>query len=98
MSRTITHEFPLADAILSLKTRAEVDAFLADICTPAEIRALSERWQIAQLLDRGDLSYRDVAAQASASTTTVTRVARFLREMPNNGYRRALDRLHGRKA
>jgi uncharacterized protein YerC len=57
------------------------------------VRALAERWLIAQLLDAGELSYREVAEQAGASTTTVTRVARFLREMPYNGYRRILDRL-----
>ena len=48
---------------------------------------------IAQLLDAGDLSYREIAEAAGASTTTVTRVARFLREMPYQGYRRVLDRL-----
>lgn len=95
MSRTQTAPSPLADAFLSLKTRAEAEAFLTDLCTPAEVRALSERWLIAQLLDGGSLSYREIAEAAGASTTTVTRVARFLREMPYNGYRRVLDRLKG---
>lgn len=87
--------FELCDALLALKSRSEAEAFLADICTPAEVRALAERWQIAQLLDGGEMSYREVAEAAGASTTTVTRVARFLREMPFNGYRRVLDRLKG---
>jgi TrpR-related protein YerC/YecD len=95
MAKTQTAAFQLADALLALKTRAEAEAFLSDICTPAEVRALAERWHIAQLLDGGELSYREVAEQANASTTTVTRVARFLREMPFNGYRRVLDRLKG---
>ncbi len=95
MARTSAHTLPLAEALLSLKTRAEAEAFLADLCTPAEVRALAERWLIAQLLDRGKLSYREIAEAAGASTTTVTRVARFLREMPYNGYRRVLDRLKG---
>ena len=43
----------LHDALLSMKTRAEIDAFLADLCTPAELRAFSERWQVARLLDAG---------------------------------------------
>ncbi|MEQ1708380.1 MAG: YerC/YecD family TrpR-related protein [Terricaulis sp.] len=93
MSKARPHTFLLSDAILGLRTRVEAEAFLSDICTPAEVRALAERWLIAQLLDAGELSYREVAEQAGASTTTVTRVARFLREMPYNGYRRILDRL-----
>ena len=34
----------LLDALLSLQTRAEADAFLSDLCTPAELRAFAERW------------------------------------------------------
>ena len=37
----------LYDALLSLKTRDEVDAFLADLCTPSELRAFAERWEVA---------------------------------------------------
>jgi TrpR-related protein YerC/YecD len=85
----------LIDALLTLKSRAEAEAFLADICTPSEVRALSERWLVARLLDGGELSYRDIAKEAKASTATVVRVARFLKEMPYQGYRRVLDRLEG---
>ena len=83
----------LYDALLSLKTRDEVDAFLADLCTPAELRAFAERWEVARLLDAGGRSYREIAAEAQARPTTVVRVARFLREMPPQGYRLVLDRL-----
>jgi TrpR-related protein YerC/YecD len=83
----------LFDALLSLETRAEIDAFLADLCTPAELRAFTERWQVARLLDAGDKSYREIAAEAHASPTTVVRVARYLKDMPHQGYRLALDRL-----
>lgn len=83
----------LYDALLSLKTRAEVDAFLTDLCTPAELRAFAERWQVARLLDGGGKSYREIAAEAHASPTTVVRVARYLKDMPHQGYRLVLDRL-----
>ena len=83
----------LYDAILSLKTREEVEAFMADLCTPAELRAFAERWQVARLLDDGGKSYREIAAEAHASPTTVVRVARYLKDMPHQGYRLALDRL-----
>lgn len=88
----------LVDALLALKSRSDVEAFLADLCTPGEIRALSERWAVARLLDAGELSYREIAKEAQSSTATVVRVARFLKDMPHKGYRRVLDRLQGVRA
>jgi TrpR-related protein YerC/YecD len=82
----------LYDALLSLKTRTELDAFLNDLCTPAELRAFAERWAVARLLDQKTKSYRGIAQEAGASPTTVVRVARFLKEMPHQGYRLVLDR------
>lgn len=87
----------IIDALLALKNRTEAEAFLADLCTPGELRALSERWTVARLLDAGELSYREIAKTAESSTATVVRVARFLNTMPNKGYRRMLDRLKGGK-
>lgn len=83
----------LYDALLSLTSRDEMAQFLADLCTPAERRAFAERWEVARLLDAGNRSYRDIAAAAHASPTTVVRVARYLKEMPHQGYRLVLDRL-----
>jgi TrpR-related protein YerC/YecD len=85
----------LYDALLSLKTREEVQAFLNDLCTPAELRAFAERWEVARLLDGGGKSYREIAVEAHASPTTVVRVARYLKEMPHQGYRLVLDRIKG---
>jgi len=87
----------IVDAILALKSRTEAEAFLADLCTPSEIRAFAERWRVAQLLDAGELSYRAIAEEAGSSTATVVRVARFLKEMPYHGYRVVLDRLKRKK-
>lgn len=83
----------LIGAILSLRTPEEAEAFLSDLCTPAELRAFAERWRVASLLDAGGMSYREIAEAAGASPTTVVRVARFLKDMPHQGYRLALDRL-----
>ena len=96
-SRTPAKKPDLIDALLTLKSRGEIEAFLADLLTPGEVKALSERWLVAQLLDGGEYSYREIAERASSSTATVTRVARFLKDMPYRGYRRALDRLKGRR-
>ena len=87
----------LARALLTLQTPQEVRAFLDDLCTPSELRAFAERFRVARLLDEGQMSYRDISERTGASTTTVTRVARFLREMPHQGYRLVLDRMNESK-
>lgn len=68
---------------------------LKDLCTPQEIRTLAERWHVARLLDGTQMSYRDIHDATGVSTTTIVRVARFLRQEPHHGYRAALDRLNG---
>ena len=83
----------LAAAIAAIDDVEEAKAFLADLCTPAEIDALAERWYVARLLDQGSLTYRGIHVATGVSTTTVVRVARFLRQESNRGYRRVLDRL-----
>ena len=75
-----------------------MSSLLIDLCTPAEIRTLAERWQVARLLDQTNLSYRDIHEATGVSTTTIVRVARFLRQEPHQGYRRALDALEGGSA
>lgn len=80
-------------ALLSLRNEEEAQKFLVDLCTPRELRDLAERLLIAQLLDEGGLSYREISAATGASTTTIGRVARFLQQEPHRGYRLVLDRL-----
>ncbi|HZP74114.1 MAG TPA: YerC/YecD family TrpR-related protein [Gaiellaceae bacterium] len=80
----------LFDAILALETRTEAEAFFRDLCTLAELEAMSHRWQVARLLERG-LPYLEIAERTGASTTTVTRVAHWLKH-GEGGYRAALDR------
>jgi len=81
----------LSEALLSLETPREVREFLEDLCTPAELEAMIDRWRVAQLLNRG-LSYRDIRAMTGVSVTTIGRVARFM-ELGAGGYRTALDRI-----
>jgi len=83
----------LCAALLTPRDVDEMRLLLVDLCTPAEIRTLAERWQVARLLDRDELSYREIQEATGVSTTTVVRVARFLKQEPNKGYRRALDAL-----
>lgn len=87
----------LAEALLTLKTAEEYGKVLRDLLTPQEIRVMEERWRIAQMLDQGGKSYREIAAETGASVTTVGRVARFLRDEPYQGYRILLDRTKRKK-
>ena len=85
----------LCAALLTPRDGAEMRRLLFDLCTPAEIRTLAERWHVARLLDGTGLSYREIHDATGVSTTTVVRVARFLREERNQGYRLAIDALGG---
>ncbi|GGX58988.1 DNA-binding transcriptional regulator [Litorimonas cladophorae] len=82
----------LEAALAQLDSQEDVRDFLVDLCTPAELRALSERWHVAQILDEGEKSYREIQADTGVSTTTIGRVARFLRDEPHGGYRAVLGK------
>lgn len=84
-------QYDLAHALASIDVADDMQKFLVDLCTPAELRALSERWHVARILDDGALSYRDINAKTGVSTTTIGRVARFLKDEPHGGYRSVLD-------
>lgn len=83
----------LAEALVLIKDKAEARALLADLCTPAEVHTLAERWHVAKLLDAGELTYREIHDATGVSTTTIVRVARFLRQENHGGYRILLDRM-----
>lgn len=79
----------LAGVLAALRDPAQVDAFLEDLCTPAEIEALADRWSVVPLLADG-LSYRQAHEATGVSVTTVGRIARCL-EAGTGGYRAALE-------
>ena len=75
------HENELFTAILALKTPGEARDFFYDLCTPAELEGLVDRWRVAQMLLQ-KTPYRKIAEDTKVSTATIVRVARFL----NNGF------------
>jgi TrpR-related protein YerC/YecD len=83
----------LCAALMTPETGEEMAALLADLCTPAEVRTLAERWHVARLLEEGNLSYREIHDATGVSTTTIVRVARFLRQEPHQAYRKAIQRV-----
>ncbi len=84
----------LCSALASLKTPEEVRAFLHDLCTPAEIQAMADRWAVVEPLERS-IPYREIHRLTGVSVTTIGRVARFLKS-GNGGYVTAARRLEGR--
>ncbi|MDR2416556.1 MAG: transcriptional regulator [Holosporales bacterium] len=90
-------EVDLFSAIALLTSSREIEAFLADLCTPAEVKAFVERWRVCQLLDRDASSYREIRESTGASLTTIGRVARFLRNEKHGGYRNLLKKIKQEK-
>lgn len=86
----------LSEALLTLQTPQEMRQFLEDLCTPAEVEAMVDRWRVAQLVEQGN-SYRDIREITGVSVTTIGRVARFM-EMGTGGYRTVLDRLRSKES
>ena len=84
------HEDALFSAVVGLKTVVECRNFFRDLCTPAELQALVDRWQVVNLLQR-ELPYRQIHDMTGVSVTTIGRVARFLTE-GFGGYQAALLR------
>jgi len=67
----------LCVALAALRTPEEVKAFLRDLCTPAEIQAMADRWAVVEPLKRS-VPYREIHRLTGVSVTTIGRVARFL--------------------
>ena len=79
-----TPEDNLCRALLTLDSLAEMRAFLRDLCTPAELEALTDRWRVVPYILQG-VAYREIHDRTAVSVTTIGRVARFLQQ-GNGGY------------
>ena len=88
----VLNERALYQAILTLKSPEESRAFFRDLCTPAELQALADRWAVVELL-RQELPYREIHRLTGVSVTTIGRVARYL-SAGNGGYALAATRAH----
>ncbi len=84
------NERALYQAILSLQTPEELRAFFRDLCTPAELQALTDRWAVAVKLQE-QIPYREVQRETGVSVTTIGRVARYL-HAGHGGYHLAAAR------
>lgn len=83
----------LFTTIAALRSETEVKKFLRDLCTLAELKAMSERWQVAKQIKKG-VSYREICKKTGSSTATITRVAHWLHH-GMGGYQFMLRRTKG---
>ena len=83
----------LFEAVLSLESLEECEAFFEDICTMREVQDLSQRLVVAKMLYDGK-NYLEVSRETGASTATICRVNKCLHH-GSGGYRAVLDRTAG---
>ena len=84
----------LCDAFLLMENKEEMYALLEDIATIGEIKAFSQRLEVARLLSKG-LTYPQIAQKTGASTATISRVKKCL-EHGTNGYNITIERFEAK--
>lgn len=82
----------LIRAFLSLNKTSEMEVFLRDLMTAKEIDAFANRLEAAFLLSQS-ASYRLISERTGLSSTTIARIAKWLKG-PFGGYRRVMSSLH----
>ena len=87
----VAAEEELFAAVLKLQTISECRAFFQDLCTPAELQAIKDRWNVAERLAE-DRTYREIHELTGVSVTTIGRVARYL-SSGSGGYKTILKRI-----
>ena len=80
----------LMRAILTLETEEDASRFFEDLCTIPESKSISQRLEVATLLDEG-MKYQEVAARTGVSSATISRVNKCLL-YGAGGYRRAIEK------
>ena len=88
------HMDGLFEGVLSLTSVEECYNFFEDLCTITELRAMAQRFQVAKMLDEGQI-YSDIVKETGASTATISRVNKCL-IYGTDGYRMVLDRAKGK--
>ena len=85
----------LVEVLTKIDDKKVMKNFLIDITTPSELATLQERLNVAMLLEEGN-SYKEISQKTGSSTTTITRVARFLKNEKFGGYRWVVKNILGK--
>lgn len=86
----------LFGAILALENVEECYRFFEDLMTIKELQAISQRWEVARMLHRGQ-TYHAIAASTKASAATISRINKCLL-YGAEGYTTILKRLEEQEA
>ena len=81
----------LYEAVIAIDNKEDCKNFFLDLCTINELKAMSQRLQVAKML-KDDVVYQKIADETGASTATISRVSRCL-NYGNNGYSLVLEKL-----
>lgn len=84
----------LYQAILTLRNEEECEAFFKDLCTVPELKALSQRFAVAVMLN-DNMVYNKIVEATGASTATISRVKRSLDYDNAGGYNLVFERMKG---
>lgn len=79
----------LYQAILQLQTPEECYRFFQDVCSYAELSAMEQRYDIAEMLNRRCI-YTEIMEKTGASSAIISRVSRVLGD-PESELKRRLD-------
>ncbi|MBS4956339.1 MAG: TrpR-like protein YerC/YecD [Clostridium sp.] len=85
----------LFKAILELQNIEECYKFFEDIATITELKAISQRIQVAKMLKEKKV-YTEIAEATGASTATISRVNKCL-NYGQDGYNIVLDRIDSKE-
>lgn len=85
----------LFEAILCLENIEECYDFFEDLCTILELKSLSQRFQVAKLLNEHHV-YSDIVTETGASTATISRVNRSI-NYGSDGYKVVFERMDKKK-
>ncbi len=86
----------LYNAILHLETVEECRSFFKDLCTIPELKALSQRFQVARMLMENNV-YSEIVRETGASTATISRVNRSLSYDGSGGYNIVFEKINKEK-
>lgn len=80
----------LMHAISLIQNAEEALQFFTDLCTPTELEAMADRWQVVPLLQQ-KVPYRTIHEQTGVSVATITRIARCM-QFGSGGYHLMMKR------
>lgn len=91
LKKPTTKLLELMNAISLINNQEEALRFFTDLCTPSELEAMADRWQVVPMVQSG-VPYRTIHDRTGVSVATITRIARCI-NLGEGGYSLIADRV-----